>query len=295
VGEAENNPRDALVRTVSADGGLAVRALVGTALVQEAARRHETAPTATAALGRTLMGAVLLGSGAKDDETTQIQVRGSGALGTVTAISDGLGRARGYVQWPRTHLPPREGKLDVGGAVGAGVLAVVRYHPSWREPYSGLVPLVSGEIAEDLASYLLESEQIPSALALGVHVRSEGTVSAAGGYLVQALPGADPEVLERLAARVHELPTVSSMLLAGVDADGLLDRLLGDLAGATRTRSEPRFSCLCTRERVQRAVLLLGREEAEAALAEQGEIEVVCEFCVERYTLGPDEVRSLFV
>jgi len=172
---------DELVRTLSREGGISVRALVATELVADAARRHATAPTATAALGRTLMGAILLATGAKDDETLQIQVRGSGELGTVMAIADAGGRVRGYAANPTTHLPPRAGKLDVGGAVGPGVLAVVRYHPSWREPYSGIVPLVSGEIAEDLAHYLLESEQTPSALALGVYVGVDGTPEAAWG------------------------------------------------------------------------------------------------------------------
>jgi molecular chaperone Hsp33 len=285
---------DELIRTLSLDGQLSVRVLVATQLVGEAARRHGTEPTATAALGRGLMAAVLLGAGAKDEETTQLQLRGDGPLGSLTAIADGLGRVRGYVQRPRTSLPLRAGKLDVGRAVGKGVLCVVRYHPSWREPYSGIVPLVSGEVAEDVAHYLSESEQVPSALALGVFVSSGGGVSAAGGYLVQALPGAQPAVLERLSETVRELPPVSALLRSGVDASGLAQRLLGGIGAQPGERTQPTFHCGCSRARVERAVTLLGREEAESALEEQGEIEVTCEFCARRYRLEPAVVRALF-
>jgi molecular chaperone Hsp33 len=291
---SENGPRDELIRTLSSDGSLSVRALVATQLVAEAARRHATAPTATAALGRSLMGAVLLGSGATDDETLQIQLRGDGALGAVTAIADGCGRVRGYVGRPATHLPLRDGKLDVGRAVGKGVLAVVRYHPSWKEPYSGIVPLISGEIAEDLAHYLWESEQIPSALALGVHVNAHGGVAAAGGYLVQALPNAEPLVMDQLTRTVRALAPVSAMVRAGAVADTLIDRLLEGIGARTRERTQPCFQCSCNRQRVERAIALLGRAEAESTLREQGSIEVTCEFCCDRYVLAPEDVRALF-
>jgi molecular chaperone Hsp33 len=285
---------DELIRTLSLDGKLSVRVLVATSLVGEAARRHGTEPTATAALGRGLMAALLLGAGAKDEETTQLQLRGDGPLGSLTAIADGLGRVRGYVQRPQTSLPSREGKLDVGAAVGKGVLCVVRYHPSWREPYSGIVPLVSGEVAEDVAYYLWESEQVPSALALGVHVSADGGVSAAGGYLVQALPETPPSALEQLSETVRALPAVSALLRSGVDASGLIERLLGGLGSRASTRSAPLFHCACSRQRVERAVALLGRGEAESALEEQGQLEVTCEFCAERYLLDAAAVRALF-
>jgi molecular chaperone Hsp33 len=288
-----NTSSDELVRTLSRDGGLSVRALVATRLVVDAARRHGTAPTATAALGRTLMGAILLASGAKDDETLQIQVRGNGELGTVMAIADGSGRVRGYAANPTAHRPLRGGKLDVGGAVGLGVLAVVRYHPTWREPYSGIVPLVSGEIAEDLAHYLLESEQTPSALALGVYVGPDGIPEAAGGYLVQALPGASEAELDELAATIAVLPPPSELVRGGLTADGLLDRLLGADRSRQRHRSEPRFACSCTLERIQQAVTLLGRDETRE-IARTGEtLTVRCEFCGEVYALDPEAVAAL--
>jgi molecular chaperone Hsp33 len=282
-----------LVRTVSADGGLSVRALVATGLVAEAAARHRTAPTASAALGRALMGAVLIASGAEDGETLQLQFRGDGPIGQVTVISDHLGRARGYVSDPSVHPPPRGGKLDVAAAVGKGILVVVRYHPAWREPYTGIVPLTSGEIAEDIAHYLAASEQTPSALAAGVFVASDGSIAAAGGYLVQALPGADEEVLARLEVTVRALPSPTSLIRSGLGADGIVDALLDGIGGRARERSAPSFHCACNAEKIRRAVALLGREETRA-IAHSGEIvEVRCEFCATHYRLPPDEVGAL--
>jgi molecular chaperone Hsp33 len=282
-----------LVRTVSADGGLSVRALVATPLVAEAAARHGTAPTASAALGRALMGAVLLAVGQQENETLQLQFRGNGPLGQVTVISDHLGQARGYVTDPSVHLPSRGTKLDVSGAVGKGILAVVRYHPAWREPYTGIVPLVSGEIAEDIAHYLAASEQTPSALAAGVFVESDGSIGAAGGYLVQALPGADPAVLQRLEVTIRSLPAPTSLIKSGVTADGILDALLEGIGGRARERSSPRFHCGCNGDKIRRAVALLGRAETRA-IAESGEtVEVRCEFCATHYRLPPDEIGAL--
>jgi molecular chaperone Hsp33 len=281
------------VRTLSADGGLSVRALVGTELVREAAVRHGTAPTASAALGRALMGAVLLATGADEGETFQLQLRGDGPLGQVTVISDHLGRARGYVANPAAHPPPHGGKLDVAAAVGKGILAVVRYHPKWREPYTGIVPLVSGEVAEDLAHYLAVSEQTPSVFAAGVFVDSDGSVSAAGAYLVQTLPGVDESVLAKLEATVRALPPPSALVRAGVGADGIVDALLDGIGGRARTRSEPRFHCACSSDKIRRVVALLGRDERRE-IADRGEpLEVRCEFCATEYRLGPDEVGAL--
>jgi molecular chaperone Hsp33 len=282
-----------LVRTVSADGGLALRALVATPLVAEAAARHRTAPTASAALGRALMGAVLIASGAQDGETLQLQFRGDGPLGQVTAIADHRGRVRGYVSDPSVHPPPRNGKLDVGAAVGRGILAVVRYHPAWREPYTGIVPLQSGEIAEDIAHYLVASEQTPSALAVGVFVESDGSIGAAGGYLVQTLPGVDESVPERLEVTIRGLPAPTTLIRSGFGADGLLDALLAGIGGRARERSAPAFHCGCNAEKIRRAVSLLGRDETRAIASRREAVEVRCEFCATEYRLAPDEVGAL--
>ena len=284
---------DLLVRALSADGGVSVRALCGTALVREAALRHGTRPTATNALGRVLMGAVLLASGQADDETAQIQFRGDGPLGAATAIADGRGRVRGFVSHPELDLPPRGGRPDVAGAIGRGVLAVVRFRPGWREPYSGLVPIETGEIASDLAHYLAGSEQKPSAVALGVVLDAAGQVTAAGGFLVQALPGADDETVARVETTVRGLARVSELLHEGLGADDLAERILAGVGMGARHASEPRFTCPCTRERVLHAMVLLGREELREIQRQRETLETHCRFCGERYLLSAEELVSL--
>ena len=270
-----------------------MRTLDASRLVREAAHRHGTAPTASAALGRSLMGALLLAAGKTRDETVQLQFRGDGELGQVTAIADGACNVRGYVHNPEAHPPPRAGKLDVGRAVGRGILSVVRYHPAWRDPYSGIVPLVSGEIAEDIAHYLAVSEQSPAALALGVFVASRGEVEVAGGYLVQPLPGASSSALERLERVVRALPSPTRMLRAGLGAGEMIARLLDGPAAGDVHRELPRFFCACSRERIRRAVVLLGRDETRE-IARAGEpLGVRCEFCATSYQLTPDEVGAL--
>jgi molecular chaperone Hsp33 len=284
---------DQIVRTVSGDGGVAVRALDATRLVGEAVRRHRTAPTASAALGRALMGATLLAAGSKTEETVQLSFRGDGPLGSVTAIATSLGRARGFVGNPDTHVPPRGNKLDVGRAVGKGLLAVVRSAPAWREPYRGIVPLASGEIAEDIAQYLRDSEQVAAAVALGVLVANDGDVAAAGGFLVQVLPGAREEVVATVERNVVALPPPTEMLRAGLRPDEVVDRLLAGLGSRDRHRSEPAFACGCGRERALRTVILLGRDEIRELVARREDLEVRCEFCAERYLLAADEVATL--
>ena len=287
------SPADELVRTVSRDGSVLVRALVATRLVREAAQRHGAFPTAAAALGRSLMGAVLIAAGAKDEETVQLQFRGDGPLRSLTVIADAAGHVRGFAGDPKAHPPPRDGKLDVAAALGRGVLAVVRYHPAWREPYTGVVPLVSGEIAEDLAHYLGESEQKPSAVALGVYIDACGVVEAAGGFLVQALPGADDETLARLERAVHSIGRPSQLVRAGVRADDLIDRLLEGVGAAERARTHPTFLCRCDRDRVRQAVVLLGRNELHEIARSGEELEVRCEFCASCYRIPADEVGGL--
>lgn len=286
-------PRDELVRTISEAGGIAVRAMVGTELVAEASARHHTSPAASAALGRTLMGAVLLATSTKSGETVQLQLRGDGPLGSITAISDGEGRVRGYASNPGAVVPPDDGRLDVGAAVGRGVLAVVRYGPRSREPYRGIVPLVAGTVAQDIAHYLAESEQIPSAVALGVFLTGDGGIDAAGGFFVQALPNAREDEVEQVEANVRGFPGPGELVREGVGADGIVDRLLTGLGSRERRRSRPAFHCACGRERVLRAVSLLGEEEIRSS-AEGGEnLEIRCEFCGERYDVTPDDLGAL--
>ena len=282
---------DELVRGVSAAGGVRALALVASALVAEAARRHETSPTATTALGRALMGALLLAAVTKDGETVQLQFRGDGPLGPIMVIADPAGGVRGFVAHPSAAVPARAGRVDVGTAVGRGQLAVVRSRSSWRQPYTGIVELETGEIAEEIARYLLRSEQRRSAVALGL-LLGEGGVEAAGGWLVEVLPGAEEAEIAALEANTGALGHPSEWVRAGASADDLLDRLLDGLGSRGRERSEPRFACPCTRERALRAAGLLGREEALEAAAQESGLEVRCEFCGERYVLRPDEIEA---
>jgi molecular chaperone Hsp33 len=284
---------DELVRTLSADGSIAVRTVVARNVVAEAAERRPLAPTALSALGRVLVGAVLLGTGQKHGETVQLQFRGDGPLGMMVAICDSDGRVRGTVSNPEVDLPLRDGHPDVARAIGLGLLAVVRSRPTWREPYTGTVPLVSGEIAKDITLYLTESEQTPSAMGLGVAIDAEGRVAAAGGFLVQTLPGADDEAVAQMERNVVALPHTTDLLQEGVDADGLADLLLAGLGGSERHRSQPVFYCPCSRERALRTLLLLGHEEIAEIIEEGSGQEVCCEFCGRRYAIASEEVATL--
>ena len=292
--------RDELIRTSSADGSMSVRVLTSTNLVRDAVRRHATSPIASVALGRALGGGLLLATEAQSGERVQIQLRGDGPLGSVVVTADSEGTVRGYVQNPAVDLPLEGPKLSLARAIGLGTLAVERMHPSWAQPYSGIVPIVSGEIAEDLGLYLLESEQKPSAVALGIYLGpgSHGgrvEVEAAAGYLVQALPGADDATLSEFERRVAETANPSELVRAGASAEELLSRFVGELGHGEIERVEPVFRCGCSQEKVRQAATLLGRDEVRE-LVERGEpLEVRCSFCAEVYLLSPEAVAAEFL
>ncbi|HEV8353622.1 MAG TPA: Hsp33 family molecular chaperone HslO [bacterium] len=286
---------DYLVRTISEDGTVRALAAVTTSTVERARRRHGTAPTATAALGRTLTAAGLLGATLRDGQTVMVRVLGDGPLGGVLASSDAAGAVRGYVANPEVYLPPTPaGKLDVGGAVGRGTLHVtVDLGMRARAPYHGSVPLVSGEIGEDLASYLVISHQIPSVVALGVLVSPEERVLAAGGLIVQLLPGADGAIARRLEERARALPTVTSMISSGRSPEDMVTEALGDLPIRIVERKVVRFRCRCSITRVRGMLAVLGAQELRDILNEQGRVEVHCNFCARRYVLDTDQVEAL--
>jgi molecular chaperone Hsp33 len=284
---------DELVRTLSTDGSVSVRVLSATNLVREAARRHATSPAATVALGRAMMGALLLATEGQHGERIQLQLRGDGPLGTITVTADSGGAVRGYAQHPHADVPLRGEHLGVADAIGLGALAVERNRPAWKRPYSGIVPLVEGEIAQDLARYLLESEQKPSAVALGVYLGTRGEVEAAGGYLVQSLPGAGDEALAELEQRVAQTANPSERLHGGASAAAILERLLPGQTAVEADRLEPRFHCPCSIERVRRAAELLGRDEIRDVVAQGEDLEMRCAFCADIYHLSANEVGSL--
>jgi molecular chaperone Hsp33 len=268
-------------------------AAVTTGVVEEARRRHETYPTATAALGRTLTAGLLLGATMKDEERLSIELVGDGPLRRVMVSTTGNGQVRGYVSRPATHLPSKNGKLDVAGAIGEGLLCVMRTQPWNKEPYRSVMRLVSGEIAKDITHYLATSEQMPSATALGVFVNADGTVGAAGGFLVQLLSGAAPELAAVIERNVAALPQVTSLIQQGHGPRELLAAALAGLDVRFIGDEAVRFACPCSRERVLGALLLLGKSEIESMIAEDGRAEVRCEFCAERYEIVGDELTML--
>lgn len=283
---------DRLARALAHDGTVRALAAVTTDLVDEARGRHGTAPTATAALGRALTGALLLAATIKRDERLSLEFSGDGPLRGVLVDATPDGDARGFVLRPDTHVPPRAGKLDVGGALGRGVLCVIRVPIAGGALYRSVVPLESGEIGADLAGYLLASEQTRAAVGVGVFVDTDGRVAAAGGYLVQALPGATPETLDAVAARVERVATPSQLVRDGLGPADMLRAVIGDGVSVLEER-DVRFRCRCSRERVAVAILAMGRAEIEAVLADDRRAEVTCDFCGARYVLEEDELRGL--
>ena len=286
---------DQIVRMIAKDAPIKAAAITGRALVERARNIHTLLPVATAALGRTLMAASLMGDMLKEDSASlTLQIKGGGPLGTVLAVSDSTGNVRGYVQNPHVDLMEKErGKLDVGAAVGVdGTLTVVR-DLGMKEPYVGSINLLSGEIADDVALYFVESEQIPTACALGVLVGVDQSVTAAGGYLIQLLPGAQDCVIEAIEAGVQRVGSASRALEGGLDAESLLRQVLSDFELEVLETHPVEYRCDCSRERVTRALISMGREELRAMIDEQGSAELTCQFCDAVYRYSKEELEQL--
>jgi molecular chaperone Hsp33 len=283
---------DRLARTLSVDGRVRGLAIVTTGLVEEARRRHGTLPTATAALGRALTSALLLAGTLKDDERLSLEFSGDGPLRGILAEANPAGDARGFVFRPRTHLPARAGKLDVGGALGQGILCVIRMPAGDGAHYRSIVPLASGEIGADVARYLVQSEQTPSAVGVGVFVEPDGRVGAAGGYLVQAMPGAEPAAVDRLEENVAGA-TPSDLVRRGLGAPEILAHVLAGVPTIALEGHAVRFRCRCSRERALAAILAMGRDELMDVLAKERRADLVCEFCATRYVAEEEELRRL--
>ena len=291
---------DELIRTISESGSISVKAIVASELVSEALSLRDYAPTAGNALGRAMMGALLIAVGsAADDadeanvESVQLQFRGDGPLGSLTAIADSRARVRGTVQRPGTELLNADGSPNIAGALGLGPLNVVRHRPRWRSPYTGTVPLVSGEVAGDLTLYLTESEQTPSAMGLGVAFAPQMADVGACGFLVQALPEASDDDLSQIEDNVSALPRLSSLLDGPIDANAIIDRLLLGLGSRDRHPMNPRFHCPCTRDRALRTLSLLDESELAELIAKEQRQEVVCDFCGHTYQIEPPELHPL--
>jgi molecular chaperone Hsp33 len=289
--------RDYLVRGTAYGGLVRAFAIDATGVVEELMRRHVTDPVVTAALGRLASGALLFGAMLKEDaHMVTLRVQGDGPAGTLLASANATGGVRGLVQNPRPDVEQvRNGKLNVSGAVGSTGYVTVTKDLGLGQPYVGTVEIVSGEIGEDLAHYLLRSEQVPSAVGIGVFVRADGSVEAAGGYLLQLMPGVSDAVAVGIESAVRELPHPTAMLRAGETPEHILARIFGDDVVLLDDR-DVRFECHCSAERAERAVRMLGSEAITEMIAEgsdRGGAEVVCEFCTERYLVPLDRLQQM--
>lgn len=286
---------DQLIRAVSRDGQIKAAAVSTRVLTERARQIHKTLPVATAALGRMLAAASMMGNALKEDGASlTLQIKGGGPLGTLLAVSDNLGNVRGTVDNPAVDLPLREdGKLDVGGAVGnTGTLTVIR-DLNMKEPYIGSVGLLWGEIAEDIALYFVESEQVPAACGLGVLVDRDQSVLAAGGYLIQLLPGAAEETAERIETTLRAAGPVTELLRENPDPEALLQRALAGIEMEVLEKSPVEYRCNCSRERMERALISLGPEELRSMIEEQGGAELTCRFCDNVQRFSKEELEAM--
>ena len=287
--------QDHIVRAITKDGFLKATAICSTAIAERARQIHHTTPTATAALGRVLTAASMMGNMQKvENGTLTLQIKGGGPLGTLLAVSDAEGNVRGYVQNPGiTLLEKYAGKLDVGAAVGTdGMLTVIR-DLQMKEPYVGSVALVSGEIGDDVTAYFAQSEQTPTACALGVLVGRDQTVSVAGGYLIQLMPGAGEDTIARVEGGVMAAGNVSAMLERDPDPEHMLRTVLSDFEVKILESDPVEYRCACSRERVERALISLGKGELESMLREQGGCELTCQFCDSVYRFTAQDLEHI--
>ena len=280
---------DHLIRATAP--GIRAFAAVTTTLVEEARRRHECFPVATAALGRTMTGALLMAANLKTAESLTVRISGDGPLGEIVADAAPDGSVRGYVRNPFVDLPLHNGKLDVGQAVGGGHIHITRF-VGLKQPFTGSTALVSGEIAEDITHYLTVSEQTPSSVALGVLIAPDTTTLAAGGFFIQALPDAEEDALIKIEANLRQIPSVSHMIHSGQDAKGILETVFSGLPTTFYDVLDLRFNCQCSRERVQNMLISLGADELKAMTAE-GQAEICCHFCNEKYQFNATELATI--
>ena len=286
---------DRIVRAISTDGMVQAAAICSRDLTERARQIHKTLPVATAALGRTLAAASMMGNALKSDGASlTLQFKGGGPLGTVLAVSDNEGNVRGYVTNPHVDIPLRkDGKLDVGTAVGhEGTLTVIK-DLHMKEPYVGTIDLLGGEIAEDVAGYFVESEQIPTACALGVLVDRDQSVKAAGGYLIQLMPGAAEDTIAKVEGGIMAAGAVSAILKKNDDPEAMLRTVMSDFDLKILETCPVEYRCYCSRERVERALISLGRTELEQMLSEQGGCQLTCQFCDAVYEFTAEDIQRL--
>ena len=286
---------DYILRATAAKGQIRAFAATTKDTVEAARAAHNPSPVATAALGRLLTAGAMMGVMMKGEEDLlTLKIQGDGPIGGLTVTADAKGRVKGYVFNPSVLLPPNEkGKLDVGGALGLGVLSVIK-DMGLKEPYVGQTILVTGEIAEDLTYYFASSEQTPSSVALGVLMNGENTVRQAGGFILQMMPGASEEVIGRLEEKLGEIVSVTAMLDEGKTPETILGDVLGEFGLEIREKIPAQFYCNCTKRRVEKALISIGKKEIQEMIQDGKPIEINCHFCGRHYVFSVEELKEIF-
>ncbi|MBS4534177.1 Hsp33 family molecular chaperone HslO [Clostridium sp. D2Q-14] len=287
--------KDYVIRAMDEDKSFRVFIASSTHMVDNARIIHNTSPVATAAIGRTITAAAMMGLMFKGDkDKISLQIRGNGSINNILAVANNKGEVKGFISNPNIDLPNREdGKLNVGGAVGnKGKIIVIR-DMGLKDPYVGQTNLVSGEIAEDLANYFTTSEQQPSAVALGVLVDKDISVKASGGVIVQVLPNIEKEILKKLEKNINMLSSISSLIDRGFTPEEILNQVFGEFNMKITEKNEIKFSCDCNRDRMERGLMSLGKKEISEILDEDGKAELVCHFCNKKYIFNENDLRDI--
>lgn len=284
--------QDYMIRGTAMDGMVRIFGVRATGIMEELRRRHDTWPVVTAALGRAVSAGLMMGAMLKDEDKLTIQIKGDGPAGQIVVDANAKGEVRGYADNPHVDLPLNEqGKLDVSGAVGKnGTLYVIK-DLGLKEPYRGSVPLISGELGEDFTYYFAKSEQTPSAVAVGVLVNPDGTVRAAGGFIIQLLPGLSDDEITGIENKLAQIRSVTEMLDSGMTLEDMVSRVVERVD--VKETLDVSFRCQCSEERVERTLISMGRGEIEQLLKEDDDVEVVCHFCNEKYNFNHEQLRQL--
>ena len=284
---------DYIVRATAGNGQVRAFAATTRNLVEEARVHHNTSPVATAALGRLLTAGAMMGSMMKNDsDVLTLQIKGDGPIGGLTVTGDAKGNVKGYVENPDVMLPPKNGKLDVGGALGIGLLNVIK-DMGLKEPYVGQTILVTSEIAEDLTYYFANSEQVPSSVGLGVLMNKDNTVHSAGGFIVQVMPFVTDEVVSRLEENIKNISSVSRMLDDGHTPEEMLEKVLDGLDPEFNDTLPTQFHCNCSHERIEKAIISIGKKDIQEMIDDGEEVEVKCHFCNTAYKFSVEELRDI--
>ena len=285
---------DYMIRATAADGQIRAFAATTRDMVENAKNAHNTSPVATAALGRLMTAAAMMGADLKGEkDLLTLRIEGSGPLGGLLVTANGHGDVKGYAFNPDVMLPPNaQGKLDVGGSLDLGVLSVIK-DIGLKEPYVGQTQLVTGEIAEDLTYYFATSEQVPSSVALGVLMNKDNTVRQAGGFIIQLLTGASDEIIDKLEAKLSGISSITALLNAGKTPEEILTDILGEFGLEILSKMPVQFRCDCDRSRVEKAIISIGKKEIQDMINEGREIEVNCQFCNKHYKFSVDELEDM--